>query len=116
MVDHFFEQKVGQFRLALRQIATKLAFHPQFNIFLGDNGSGKTSLLESIYFLALGRSFRTNKINNLINFDLLWKTFIKEIVIYCDTNKIKTKLRTLEAYTTFHKLQNYNIAHIITDM
>ena len=50
------------------QTATKLAFHPQFNIFLGDNGSGKTSLLESIYFLALGRSFRTNKINNLINF------------------------------------------------
>ena len=51
------------------QIATKLTFHPQFNIFLGDNGSGKTSLLESIYFLALGRSFRTNKSNNLINFN-----------------------------------------------
>ena len=32
----------------------------RFNIFYGQNGSGKTSLLESIYYLGLGRSFRTN--------------------------------------------------------
>lgn len=32
---------------------------PQFNIFYGANGSGKTSILEAIYYLAFGRSFRT---------------------------------------------------------
>lgn len=31
-----------------------------FNIFYGENGSGKTSLLESIHILATGRSFRTH--------------------------------------------------------
>jgi DNA replication and repair protein RecF len=36
------------------------------NIVDGENGSGKTSLLESIHLLALGRSFRSNKIQPLI--------------------------------------------------
>ncbi len=31
-----------------------------FNIFYGANGSGKTSILESIHLLATGRSFRTH--------------------------------------------------------
>jgi len=34
--------------------------HPHFNILYGENGSGKTSLLESIYMLSTGRSFRTH--------------------------------------------------------
>ncbi len=33
---------------------------------VGENGSGKTSLLESIYFLAHGRSFRTNQRDKLL--------------------------------------------------
>ena len=31
-----------------------------FNIFYGQNGSGKTSILEAIHLLATGRSFRTH--------------------------------------------------------
>ena len=31
---------------------------PRLNVIVGDNGSGKTSLLESIYVLGVGRSFR----------------------------------------------------------
>ena len=31
-----------------------------FNVFYGENGSGKTSLLEAIHLLATGRSFRTH--------------------------------------------------------
>ncbi len=37
-----------------------------FNLIYGPNGSGKTSLLESISYLGLGRSFRTNKYVSLI--------------------------------------------------
>ncbi len=40
---------------------------PQINIFYGLNGSGKTSLLEAIYYLGLGRSFRTRNISRIIN-------------------------------------------------
>ena len=31
-----------------------------FNIFYGQNGSGKTSILEATHLLATGRSFRTH--------------------------------------------------------
>jgi DNA replication and repair protein RecF len=54
----------------LRNLKTmNLQFHPKINVLCGANGSGKTSILESIYFLATGRSFRTSKANNLINFN-----------------------------------------------
>ena len=35
----------------------------------GGNGQGKTSLLEAVYLLATGRSFRTRTADELINFD-----------------------------------------------
>ncbi|HSN18366.1 MAG TPA: DNA replication/repair protein RecF [Gammaproteobacteria bacterium] len=38
---------------------------PRANLILGDNASGKTSLLEAIFFLSRGRSFRTAKADNL---------------------------------------------------
>lgn len=37
------------------------------NILYGDNGSGKTTVLEGIYMLSLARSFRSHKIKPLIN-------------------------------------------------
>lgn len=36
------------------------------NLICGANGSGKTSLLESIYYLSAARSFRTAKVTNVI--------------------------------------------------
>ena len=39
------------------------------NIFYGDNAQGKTNIIESIYLSAIGKSFRTNKDNELINFN-----------------------------------------------
>lgn len=39
-----------------------------FNLFYGVNGSGKTSLLESIYLLGFGRSFRSSQVNTLIHY------------------------------------------------
>jgi DNA replication and repair protein RecF len=38
----------------------------RFNVISGDNGQGKTSLLEAIYFGATSRSFRTSRIGELI--------------------------------------------------
>ena len=34
---------------------------------VGNNGSGKSSVLESIFYLAHGKSFRTTKVENLLN-------------------------------------------------
>lgn len=40
---------------------------PRVNLLFGENGSGKTSVLEAINVLALGRSFRSHKHKPLIN-------------------------------------------------
>jgi DNA replication and repair protein RecF len=39
---------------------------PQFTLISGPNASGKTSLLEAIYVLGRGRSFRTRRLDHLI--------------------------------------------------
>lgn len=39
---------------------------PSFNLIYGNNGSGKTSILEAVHFLSLGRSFRTHQHKPLI--------------------------------------------------
>jgi DNA replication and repair protein RecF len=38
-----------------------------FNFIIGSNGSGKTSILEAIYYLSLGRSFRSSVIDRIVN-------------------------------------------------
>jgi len=43
-----------------------ITFHPQLNFIVGDNGSGKSSLLEAVFFLGHGKSFRTSKIDSLV--------------------------------------------------
>ncbi len=45
----------------------KLDFHPNLNIFLGQNAQGKTNILEAIHFLALTRSHRTSHDKELIS-------------------------------------------------
>ena len=40
--------------------------HTQLNIIYGENASGKTSLLEAIHLLSTARSFRTHRIQHVI--------------------------------------------------
>lgn len=71
---------------------TKLAIHsfrninkleltpgPAFNLIVGVNGSGKTSLLEAIHFLSLARSFRTRNYHKVIAFDKTHLTVFAEL-------------------------------------
>jgi DNA replication and repair protein RecF len=46
--------------------AAELSLHPRFNLITGANGEGKTSLLEAVYLLGRGRSFRTRYTEQLI--------------------------------------------------
>ena len=39
---------------------------PGFNVISGDNGQGKTNLLEAVYVLATSRSFRTSRLDELV--------------------------------------------------
>ena len=43
-----------------------LELDPHLNLITGDNGTGKTSILEAIYLLGRGRSFRTRHTEQLV--------------------------------------------------
>jgi len=44
-----------------------ISFGSKFNVFYGQNGSGKTSVIESIYLLATAKSFRSSQARKIIN-------------------------------------------------
>ncbi|MCJ8329817.1 MAG: DNA replication/repair protein RecF [Lentisphaeria bacterium] len=46
-----------------------IEFSAGINVFVGDNGQGKSNLLEAVYFLSILRSFRTNKVQNIYRWD-----------------------------------------------
>jgi DNA replication and repair protein RecF len=53
--------------MALRcLVEAELTPHPACNFIYGPNGAGKTSLLEGIYLLGRGRSFRTRQLKRLV--------------------------------------------------
>jgi DNA replication and repair protein RecF len=54
---------VGDFRCIEK---AELALHPRCNLISGENASGKTSLLEAMFFLGRGRSFRTAQADALV--------------------------------------------------
>lgn len=49
--------------------AVDLEFDHGFNFLVGNNGSGKTSLLEAIFYLGHGRSFKSAVSNRIISYD-----------------------------------------------
>jgi DNA replication and repair protein RecF len=60
----------------------KVAFKPshRLNFLIGDNGSGKSSLLEAIHYLGFARSFRTSKNRNVIQHEQQSFTVFCELV------------------------------------
>ncbi|MGS2720955.1 DNA replication/repair protein RecF [Paraglaciecola aestuariivivens] len=51
--------------------------HSNLNIFFGENGSGKSSILEALHYLGFARSFRTLKHKNVIQRDK------NEFTVFC---------------------------------
>jgi DNA replication and repair protein RecF len=57
--------EVAQFRNLLPAVIEP---HPRFNVLAGDNGQGKTNVLEAIYLLGTLRSFRAAKTEEMVQF------------------------------------------------
>ncbi|VAW44180.1 DNA recombination and repair protein RecF [hydrothermal vent metagenome] len=66
-----------------------LTFDQRINVFSGANGAGKTSVLEAIYFLSTGKSFRSKRSKNLINHNSNELTVFAQ---YNDKDKFKNKI------------------------
>jgi DNA replication and repair protein recF len=47
----------------------EILLNPSINIFYGDNAQGKTNIIEAIFLCAIGKSFRTSKDKEMINFN-----------------------------------------------
>ena len=57
--------EIGDFR---NLAAVRLEPHPAFNVVAGDNGQGKTNLLEALYLLCTLTSFRAARLDELVRF------------------------------------------------
>ena len=78
----------------------ELFFSEKINIFIGNNGQGKTNLLEAIYFMSLTKSFKTTKVSDIIAFekssfylkaDLLKNSYLYKIEV--DLDKLKKQIK-----------------------
>jgi DNA replication and repair protein RecF len=90
----------------------EVAFSESINVIQGENGQGKTNLLEAIYLISTGRSFRAHALSNLISFGkqffYLEAEFHKDAVtqcikVYYDDNTRKVQYNAV-AHTTFTSL------------
>ncbi len=68
--------QVQQFRNCT---SAHLSFSEGLNLIIGDNAAGKTALIEAIWLLATGRSFRSQKSKQLIQFEA------DNTTLFCET-------------------------------
>src|SRR3954463_15596092 len=67
-----------------------LDFSPELNLIAGENGAGKTSILEAIFLLGRGRSFRTRTSERLIRHGTAAPTG------FCRTHGVAAKVAGIE--------------------
>jgi len=101
-----------------------LYFNPRLNILVGENGQGKTNLIEAIYYLTVTRSFRTNRDQDLANWDdnyfVIKGKFVKNDfndelqVIYRSGKPLQVKLNQ-ESLKRFDYLQRYPVVAFSPD-
>ncbi len=75
-----------------------------FNVFYGQNGSGKTSVLEAIHLLATGRSFRTHIPQNYIQHDTA------DAVVFAQSASEKIGMQKLQSGEQLIKVNGDSIA------
>lgn len=88
------------------------SLQPKLNLFYGDNAQGKTNLLEAIYLIATGRSFRTQHLAELIRegeaFFFLEAEMVRDGVAQTVKLSFDGQTRKLQlnanVYSSFHPL------------
>ncbi len=71
--------------LQLRQFRNyqdlNLTFRPGLNVLEGENGVGKTNVVEAIYYLSFARSFRSGETTDLIAYDCDFASIEAEVLV-----------------------------------
>ena len=90
----------------------ELDFNPNINIIVGNNGQGKTNILESIYVLSLSKSNRDGYDSDMIKFEkeslslegkIIDNDLIKKLRVDITPNKKKVFINNKE----IHKIKDY---------
>lgn len=75
-------------------------FNQHLNIFVGDNGQGKTNIIEAITYLSSGRSFRVNKDEHLINYE---SEFAKIESVFDNQDSLQVVISNQGKYLTYNQ-------------
>ena len=84
----------------------EISFNKDINIIYGDNAQGKTNIIEAIFLCSMGKSFRTNKDNDLISFN---EQFTRVQVDYKKSDregKIETRIENKKIFLVNGVKQN----------
>ncbi len=90
----------------------KISFSPHINVIYGDNAEGKTNILEAIYLISTGKSFRTQNLSDLIQenkkffyveAEIIKDTISQNIKIYYDGKNKKIEYNS-KKYFSFSDL------------
>lgn len=71
----------------------EITLSPKINIFYGDNAQGKTNIIESIFLCSIGKSFRTSKEKEMIEFGKDFSNIEVEYEKMDRSGKIKIELQ-----------------------
>ncbi len=104
----------------------ELDFNPNINIFIGNNGQGKTNILESIYVLSLSKSNRSGQDADLIEFNKDFLTVSgkiekddlkKNLEVYIDNYRKKVSINGKEIHRIKDYISNFCVISFIpTDL
>ena len=94
-----------------------ITFDKKINIFIGDNAQGKTNILESIYFLALTKSYRTTDLNLInkkyenakVKGEIKNNNIFKSLTIEISHEKKKVKVNNKEIQKISEYITNLNV-------
>ena len=94
-----------------------ITFDKKINIFIGDNAQGKTNILESIYFLALTKSYRTTDLNLInkkyenakVKGEIKNNNIFKSLTIELSHEKKKVKVNNNEIKKISEYITNLNV-------
>ena len=96
--------------------STEIKFNDRLNIIIGDNGQGKTNIIEALYLLSEGESFRYSKNENLIQLKHP-QALIRADILHNDLdfkltmriNERKKELLVNDKATSHNKLEKFSV-------
>ena len=69
-----------------------MSLGPSVNMWVGDNGAGKTSVLEAVSILSFGRSFVSPRVKSVIAFDQQSLTVFGKVTRFCTDHRLAVQV------------------------